>query len=142
MNDILRGTYKGKQYRLKVDCYARTPALKVQLIPTDGSDRITVTQDLRQDLPRYQAFLGEDILEVDNAEFMTFMEQNALGRIMDFKRYGQTGCVGTTGKTVVLFQFYSSALRRFHAAGCTRYESRYVKLKRGYTERRSRRIAG
>ena len=44
MNGILRGTYKGKQYRLKVECYSKTPSIKVQLIPTDGSDRITVTQ--------------------------------------------------------------------------------------------------
>ena len=66
MNGILRGTYKGKQYRLKVECYSKPPAIKVQLIPTDESDRITVTQDIGQSLPRYQAYLGEDILDVDS----------------------------------------------------------------------------
>ena len=66
MNGILRGTYKGKQYRLKVECYSKTPSIKVQLIPTDGSDRITVTQDIGQSLPRYQAYLVENILDVDS----------------------------------------------------------------------------
>ena len=86
MNGILRGTYKGKQYRLKVECYSKTPAIKVQLIPTDESDRITVTQDIGQSLPRYQAYLGEDILDVDSFEFMAYMEQNNLGHIADYKR--------------------------------------------------------
>ena len=78
MNGILRGTYKGKQYRLKVECYSKTPSIKIQLIPTDGSNRITVTQDIGQSLPRYQAYLVENILDVDSFEFMAFMEQNNL----------------------------------------------------------------
>ena len=31
MNDILSGTYKGNTYRIKVECYPNTPAIKVQL---------------------------------------------------------------------------------------------------------------
>ena len=102
MNGILRGTYKGKQYRLKVECYSKTPSIKVQLIPTDGSDRITVTQDIGQSLPRYQAYLVENILDVDSFEFMAFMEQNNLGHIADYKRYSMD--TGGTRKTVALFQ--------------------------------------
>ena len=142
MSDMLLGTYKGKQYRLKVDCYSKTPAIKVQLIPTDGSDRITVTQNIGQGLPRYQAYLGEDILDVDSFEFMAFMEKNNLGHIVDYKRYARDPLSGETRKIAALFQFHSSALRRFHAAGCTRYESRYAKLKRAYAERRTHRMAG
>ena len=33
MNDILSGTYKGNTYRIKVECYPNTPAIKVQLLP-------------------------------------------------------------------------------------------------------------
>lgn len=142
MNEILQGTYKGKQYRLKVECYPRTPAIKVQLLPTDGSDRVTVTQNIGQGLPRYQAYLGEDVLDVDSFEFMAFMERNNLGHIADFKRYDRDEDTGEPKKTAALFQFHSSALRRFHAAGCARYESRYDKLKRSFAERRTRRMAG
>lgn len=140
MNGILRGTYKGKQYRLKVECYSKTPSIKVQLIPTDGSDRITVTQDIGQSLPRYQAYLGEDILDVDSFEFMAYMEQNNLGHIADYKRDSMD--TGGTRKIVALFQFHSGPLRKFHASGCARYESHYAKLKRTYAERRTRRMAG
>lgn len=142
MNSILQGTYKGKQYRLKVECYSKTPAIKVQLIPTDGSDRITVTQNIGQPLPRYQSYLGEDILDVDSFEFMAYMEQNNLGHIADYKRYNPDIVTGRMRKTAALFQFHSAALRKFHASGCARYESHYAKLKRAYVERRTRRMAG
>ena len=105
-----------KQYRLKVECYSKTPSIKVQLIPTDGSDRITVTQDIGQSLPRYQAYLVENILDVDSFEFMAFMEQNNLGHIADYKRYSMD--TGGTRKTVALFKIHSGPLRKFHAKGC------------------------
>ena len=57
MNDILSGTYKGNTYRIKVECYPNTPAIKVQLLPVNAGERITMTQNLGQPLPRYQAFL-------------------------------------------------------------------------------------
>ena len=59
MNDILSGTYKGNTYRIKVECYPNTPAIKVQLLPVNAGERITMTQNLGQPLPRYQAFLCE-----------------------------------------------------------------------------------
>ena len=136
MNGILRGTYKGKQYRLKVECYSKTPAIKVQLIPTDGSDRITVTQDIGQPLPRYQAYLGEDILDVDSFEFMAYMEQNNLGHIADYKRYSMD--TGGTRKTVALFQFHSGSLRKFHASGCARYEPMQSAAPAGWRVKRCR----
>lgn len=142
MSDMLQGTYKGKQYRLKVECYSKTPAVKIQLLPTDGSDRVTVTQDVGQGLPHYQAYLGEGILDVDSFEFMAFMERNNLGHIADFKHDVRDMSTGEVRETMVLFQFHPSVLRRFHSSGCARYESRYAKLKRAYAERRTRRMAG
>ena len=142
MSDMLQGSYKGKQYRLKVECYSKTPAVKIQLLPTDDSDRVTVTQDVGQGLPRYQAYLGEGVLDVDSFEFMAFMERNNLGHIADFKHDVRNMSTGEVRKTVVLFQFHPSALRRYHSSGCTRYESHYAKLKRAYSERRTRRMAG
>ena len=47
MNDILSGTYKGNTYRIKVECYPNTPAIKVQLIPVNAGERITMTQNRR-----------------------------------------------------------------------------------------------
>lgn len=44
MNDILSGTYKGNTYRIKVECYPNTPAIKVQLLPVNAGERITMTQ--------------------------------------------------------------------------------------------------
>ena len=38
MNDILSGTYKGNTYRIKVECYPNTPAIKVQLLPVNAGD--------------------------------------------------------------------------------------------------------
>ena len=46
MNDILSGTYKGNTYRIKVECYPNTPAIKVQLLPVNAGERITMTQNL------------------------------------------------------------------------------------------------
>ena len=39
MNDILSGTYKGNTYRIKVECYPNTPAIKVQLLQMCIRDR-------------------------------------------------------------------------------------------------------
>ena len=33
MNDILSGNYKVYTYRIKVECFPNTPAIKVQLLP-------------------------------------------------------------------------------------------------------------
>ena len=79
MNDILSGTYKGNTYRIKVECYPNTPAIKVQLLPVNAGERITMTQNLGQPLPRYQAFLCDGMLEVDSTAFMDYMEKNDLG---------------------------------------------------------------
>lgn len=73
MNDILSGTYKGNTYRIKVECYPNTPAIKVQLLPVNAGERITMTQNLGQPLPRYQAFLCDGMLEVDSTAFMDYM---------------------------------------------------------------------
>lgn len=142
MSDILMGTFRGKTYRLKVECYSKTAEIKVQLLPTDGSDRITITQNLGQTLPFYQAFLGDGMLEIQNSEFMDYMEMNRLGRIVDFKRYAPDLFTGQLRRTAAVFQFNSSALRRYHSAGCVRYESHYASLKRRFVERRARRMAG
>lgn len=142
MSDILTGTYKGKKYRMKVECYSKTPAIKVQLLPTDGSDRITLTQNLGQAMPLYQAFLGEDILEVNSSDIMDYLERNHLGYIADYKRYSPDLFTGQLRKTAAVFQFRSAALRRYHLSGCNRYESHYASLKRRSAERRSRRLAG
>lgn len=83
MNDILSGTYKGNTYRIKVECYPNTPAIKVQLLPVNAGERITMTQNLGQPLPRYQAFLCDGMLEVDSTAFM------------DYKKMVQE-CVGVT----------------------------------------------
>lgn len=140
MNPILRGTYRGKTYRLKVECYSRTQEIKVQLLPTDGSDRITITQDLGQNMPFYQAFLADDALDMAG-EFMALMEQNGLGYILDYRRHNVYAAAQAPCKAAVLFQFRSSALRKFHAAGCTSYERHYGQLKRRSAERRKRRMA-
>ena len=84
MNDILSGTYKGNAYRIKVECYPNTPAIKVQLLPVNAGERITMTQNLGQPLPRYQAFLCDGMLEVDSTAFMDYMEENDLGYIVDY----------------------------------------------------------
>ena len=82
MNDILSGTYKGNTYRIKVECYPNTPEIKVQLLPVNAGERITMTQNLGQPLPRYQAFLCDGMLEVDSTAFMDYMEENDLGYIV------------------------------------------------------------
>lgn len=86
MNDILSGTYKGNTYRIKVECYPNTPAIKVQLLPVNAGERITMTQNLGQPLPRYQAFLCDGMLEVDSTAFMDYMEENDLGYIVDYNQ--------------------------------------------------------
>ena len=78
MNDILSGTYKGNTYRIKVECYPNTPAIKVQLLPVNAGERITMTQNLGQPLPRYQAFLCDGMLEVDSTAFMDYMLHRGL----------------------------------------------------------------
>lgn len=142
MNEILSGTYHGKTYRLKVECYARTAEIKVQLLPTDGSDRITITQDLGRPMPLYQAFLADGTLDPDDDSFMAFMERNGLGYIVDYKPYNYDVASGRYRSRTAVFQFDRAALRRFHSAGCSRYETQSSRLKRRLAERRTRRMAG
>ena len=126
MNDILSGTYKGNTYRIKVECYPNTPAIKVQLLPVNAGERITMTQNLGQPLPRYQAFLCDGMLEVDSTAFMDYMEENDLGYIVDYKRYDADVFTGVN----------------LNKVGCQRYEGDYTRLKQKHAERRARRMAG
>ena len=142
MNDILSGTYKGNTYRIKVECYPNTPAIKVQLLPVNAGERITMTQNLGQPLPRYQAFLCDGMLEVDSTAFMDYMEENDLGYIVDYKRYDADVFTGVNRRTAAVFQFHSAALRRLNKVGCQRYEGDYTRLKQKHAERRARRMAG
>ena len=116
MNDILSGTYKGNTYRIKVECYPNTPAIKVQLLPVNAGERITMTQD--------------------------YMEENDLGYIVDYKRYDADVFTGVNRRTAAVFQFHSAALRRLNKVGCQRYEGDYTRLKQKHAERRARRMAG
>lgn len=109
MNDILSGTYKGNTYRIKVECYPNTPAIKVQLLPVNAGERITMTQNLGQPLPRYQAFLCDGMLEVDSTAFMDYMEENDLGYIVDYKRYDANVFTGVNCRTAAVFQFHCRA---------------------------------
>lgn len=142
MNDILAGTYKGNTYRIKVECYPNTPEIKVQLLPVNAGARITMTQNLGQPLPRYQAFLRDGMLELDNTAFMDYMEKNDLGYIVDYKRYDAEAFTGASRRTAAVFQFHSAVLRRLNKAGCQRYEGDYTRLKQKHAERRARRMAG
>lgn len=142
MNDILSGTYKGNTYRIKVECYPNTPAIKVQLLPVNAGERITMTQNLGQPMPRYQAFLCDGMLEVDSTAFMDYMEENDLGYIVDYKRYDADVFTGVNRRTAAVFQFHSAALRRLNKVGCQRYEGDYTRLKQKHAERRARRMAG
>ena len=126
----------------KVECYPNTPAIKVQLLPVNAGERITMTQNLGQPLPRYQAFLCDGMLEVDSTAFMDYMEKNDLGYIVDYKRYDADVFTGVNRRTAAVFQFHSAALRRLNKVGCQRYEGDYTRLKQKHAERRARRMAG
>lgn len=126
----------------KVECYPNTPAIKVQLLPVNAGERITMTQNLGQPLPRYQAFLCDGMLEVDSTAFMDYMEENDLGYIVDYKRYNADVFTGVNRRTAAVFQFHSAALRRLNKVGCQRYEGDYTRLKQKHAERRARRMAG
>lgn len=127
---------------VKVECYPNTPAIKVQLLPVNAGERITMTQNLGQPLPRYQAFLCDGMLEVDSTAFMDYMEENDLGYIVDYKRYDADVFTGVNRRTAAVFQFHSAALRRLNKVGCQRYEGDYTRLKQKHAERRARRMAG
>lgn len=145
------GTYLGipqKYYELmrtdapELLAYPNTPAIKVQLLPVNAGERITMTQNLGQPLPRYQAFLCDGMLEVDSTAFMDYMEENDLGYIVDYKRYDADVFTGVNRRTAAVFQFHSAALRRLNKVGCQRYEGDYTRLKQKHAERRARRMAG
>lgn len=126
----------------KLHFYPNTPAIKVQLLPVNAGERITMTQNLGQPLPRYQAFLSDGMLEVDSTAFMDYMEENDLGYIVDYKRYDADVFTGVNRRTAAVFQFHSAALRRLNKVGCQRYEGDYTRLKQKHAERRARRMAG
>lgn len=117
-------------------------AIKVQLLPVNAGERITMTQNLGQPMPRYQAFLCDGMLEVDSTAFMDYMEKNDLGYIVDYKRYDADVFTGVSRGTAAVFQFHSAALRRLNKVGCQRYEGDYTRLKQKHAERRARRMAG
>ena len=125
-----------------MECYPNTPAIKVQLLPVNAGERITMTQNLGQPLPRYQAFLCDGMLEVDSTAFMDYMEENNLGYIVDYKRYDADVFTGVNRRTAAVFQFHSAALRHLNKVGCQRYEGDYTRLKQKHAERRARRMAG
>lgn len=129
-------------YSVKVECYPNTPAIKVQLLPVNAGERITMTQNLGQPLPRYQAFLCDGMLEVDSTAFMDYMEENDLGYIVDYKRYDADVFTGVNRRTAAVFQFHSAALCRLNKVGCQRYEGDYTRLKQKHAERRARLMAG
>ena len=120
MNDILSGTYKGNTYRIKVECYPNTPAIKVQLLPVNAGERITMTQNLGQPLSRYQAFLCDGMLEVDSTAFMDYMEENDLGYIVDYKRYNADVFTGVNCRTAAVFQFHSASVTKGTIRGSSR----------------------
>ena len=127
---------------LEEEGYPNTPAIKVQLLPVNAGERITMTQNLGQPLSRYQAFLCDGMLEVDSTAFMDYMEENDLGYIVDYKRYNADVFTGVNCRTAAVFQFHSAALRRLNKVGCQRYEGDYTRLKQKHAERRARRMAG
>ena len=139
---IVREFYTACTEQDKVECYPNTPAIKVQLLPVNAGERITMTQNLGQPLPRYQAFLCDGMLEVDSTAFMDYMEENDLGYIVDYKRYDADVFTGVNRRTAAVFQFHSAALRRLNKVGCQRYEGDYTRLKQKHAERRARRMAG
>ena len=114
----------------------------MQLLPVNAGERITMTQNLGQPMPRYQAFLCDGMLEVDSTAFMDYMEKNDLGYIVDYKRYDADVFAGVNRGTAAVFQFHSAVLCRLNKVGCQRYEGDYTRLKQKHAERRARRMAG
>ena len=92
--------------------------------PGHAGERITMTQNLGQPMPRYQAFLCDGMLEVDSTAFMDYMEKNDLGYIVDYKRYDADVFTGVSRGTAAGF---SVPLRR----AAPPEQSRLPALRRG-----------
>lgn len=128
MSNILFGTYKNSPCRLQVECYPKTAEIKLTLLSSTGTGEVLLTQNLGQDLPPYQAFLSEGILDVNDSSFMDFADANGLGYIADYKRYDTDLFSGRPRKMAALFQFDKAMLMLQDPTGCKRYERYYAKL--------------
>lgn len=128
MTNLLLGTYKGRTYRMKVDCYPKTAEIKLTLLSRDRHEEFALTQNIGQGMPSYQAFLGNGLLELNNSEFMDYMEQNDLGYIADYKRFDTDVFTGRPRRVVAVFQFNKSRLHQLDPQGCDQYDKRYYKL--------------
>lgn len=126
MSNILSGTYKGSPCRLQVECYLKTAEVKVTLLPVKGSAPITLTQNLGQSMPLYQAFLSDGLLDLNDNGFMEFMEENGLGYIVDYKKYDRDVFTGRPRRLAAVFQFNRAALQQFDPVGCQRFERHYA----------------
>lgn len=128
MTNLLLGTYKGRTYRMKVDCYPKTAEIKLTLLSRDGHEELALTQNIGQGLPPYQAFLGNGLLELNNSEFMDYMEQNGLGYIADYKWFDTDVFTCRPRRVAAVFQFNKSQLHKLDPQGCAQYDKRYYKL--------------
>ena len=127
MSNILSGRFKSSPCRLQVECFPKTAEVKVTLIPLKGSAPITLTQNLGQGMPLYQAFLSDGLLDLNDSGFMEFMEENGLGYIVDYKRYDHDVFTGRPRRLAAVFQFNRAALQHFDPIGCQRFERHYAK---------------
>lgn len=141
LENKLAGDFKGAAHRVQIECYPKTAEIKVLLLPADGREPISITQNLGQPMPPYQAFLAEDILDPCDNGFMALMEQNGLGYIVDYKRYDADGVTGRKRRVAAIFQFNQDALQRLTPGGCARYERHYAKLMRRQNRRHAKRMA-
>ena len=128
MNNILLGRFMDSPCRLQVECYPKTAEIKLTLVSSTGPDTVLLTQNLGQDLPPYQAFLSEGILDVNNTSFMDFADANRLGFISAYKRYNIDLFSGRPRKMAALFQFDKVVLMAQDPAGCSHYEQHYASL--------------
>ena len=127
---LLSGEYRGRNYKIRVMCYRKTPSVQVELIPPHGGEAITITQNLGGRMPLYQCVLADGILGPDDGGFMDFMEANGLGYIADYKWYDRNVVTGQPRRLAAVFQFDARRLRVLDPAGCKQYEKHNDKLLR------------
>lgn len=141
MENQLTGIFKGAVHRVQIECYPKTAEIKVLLLPAEGRVPISITQNLGQPMPPYQAFLAEDMLDPCDNGFMAFMEQNDLGYILDYKRFDVDVFTGQSRRIAAVIQFGRETLRKFDPDGCAQYEGRYFRLKRRMEKRKAKSMA-
>lgn len=129
MKQILTGSFRGTHRSIQVECYPKTAEIKVLLLST-CHEPIVITQNLGQSLPPYQAFLAENMLDLCDNGFMSFMEENNLGYIADYKHYDANVFTGQPRRIAAIFQFDRSVLKQLDPMGCARYERHYFQQKR------------